>query len=198
MVAYVFNDILSRATNSNIQVGTRRATQWFRDQAKRVRTTPNMVMRPEDRSRLQSDMQRSNIGRMYFFFYDPKGKKELPYYDRFPLIFMLGPAEGGFYGLNLHYLPPVFRARLMDALYDTMNNDRYDDSTKLKISYGILQRASKFRYFKPCLKHYLDSKVQSRFLEVKPNEWDIALFLPVERFQKKNKQAVWKESREMF
>jgi len=198
VVAYVFNDILSRASDANIQQGTRRAKQWFRDQAKQVRTSPNMVMRPDDRSRLQTEMERSSIGRMYFFFYDPKGKRELPYYDRFPLIFMVGPAEGGFYGLNLHYLPPVFRARLMDSLYDTMNNDKYDETTRLRISYNILKRAAKFRYFKPCLKHYLDSKVQGRFLEVKPTEWDIALFLPVERFQKKNKNVVWRESRDMF
>ena len=198
MVAYVFNDILSRATDADIKVGTQRARQFLRDQAKTVRTSPNMIMRPDDRSRLQSDLNRSAIGRMYFFNYDPKLKRELPYYDRFPLIFMVGPAEGGFYGINLHYLPPVLRARLMDALYNTMNNQKYDETTRLRISYNILQRTSRLRGFKPCFKHYLDTKVQGRFLEVKPTEWDIALFLPVERFQKKNKRFVWRESREMI
>ena len=195
MSAYIFNDILSRATQADIQLGTTKARQFLRDQAKSVRTSPNMIMRPSDRSQLKSEVR---IGRMYFFNYDPKTKRQLPYYDRFPLIFMIGPAENGFYGINLHYLPPTFRARLMDALYDTMTNQRYDESTRLRISYSILQRASKFRYFKPCIKHYLDSKVQGRFLEVNPNQWDIALFLPVEKFQKKNKQFVWRESRKQF
>lgn len=195
MAAYIFNQILDRATQADIQLGTQRARQFLRDQASQVRTSTNMIMRPEDRSQLKNE---SRIGRMYFFNYDPKTKKTLPYYDRFPLIFMIGPAEKGFYGINLHYLAPTFRARLMDALYDTMTNERYDSTTRLRISYDILQRASKFRYFKPCIKHYLDSKVQGRFLEVKPTQWDIALFLPVEKFQKKNKQFVWRESRKQF
>lgn len=39
---------------------------------------------------------RVGSGQMYMFYYDPKHKKTLPYYDRFPLIIMVGPAEGGF------------------------------------------------------------------------------------------------------
>lgn len=195
MVAYVFSDIVSRATDANIKVGTQRARQWFRDQAKNVRTSPNMIMRPPDRERLSGN---ARIGRMYFFNYDPKTKRKLPYYDTFPLIFMIGPAEGGFYGINMHYISPVYRARLMDALYSTITNEKYDETTKLRISYDILKRTSRFRFYKPCIKHYLSNNVRSRFLEVQPNEWDIALFLPVERFEKRNKRYVFEQSRKQF
>ena len=136
MPAYIFTDILSKATQKDVKVGTQRARQFFRKEGKRVNTTPSRVMRPDDRSKLTS---RPTIGRMYFFNYDPKLKRELPYYDRFPLIFMIGPAEGGFYGINLHYLAPTLRARLMDALYDTITNQNYDETTRLRISYNILQ-----------------------------------------------------------
>ena len=54
------------------------------------------------------------------------------------------------------------------------------------------------RYFKPTLKRYLATHVQSRFLNIKPDEWETAIFLPVERFVKKNKKAVWKLSRELL
>jgi hypothetical protein len=195
MVAYVFSDIVSRATDAGIKVGTQRARQWFRDQAKNVRTSPSMIMRPPERKGLKSEVM---IGRMYFFNYDPKTKKQLPYYDTFPLIFMIGPAEGGFYGINMHYISPVYRARLMDALYSTITNEKYDETTKLRISYDILKGASRFRFFKPCVKHYLSNNVRSRFLEVEPSQWDIALFLPVEQFQKKNKRQVFIESRKQF
>lgn len=195
MVAYVFTDILNKASQADIKSGTSRARNWLRDQARSTRVSPRAIMRPDDRSLLTNE---ARIGRMYFFNYDPKTKKDLPYYDRFPLIFMVGPAEGGFYGINMHYIAPNFRARLMDALYDAMNNQKYDETTRLRISYGILQRASKFKFFKPCLKHYLDNKVQGRFLEVEPKSWDIALFLPVEKFAKKNKQYVFRQSRKQF
>jgi hypothetical protein len=135
---------------------------------------------------------------MYHFFYDPKTKEQLPYYDVFPLIFMVGKAENGFYGINLHYLPPQLRAKLMDALYDVVSDKRYDENTKLRLSYNLLQGAAKYRYFKPCFKHYLTKHVQSRFVEVLSTEWDIALFLPTERFRGANKQKIWSDSRKQI
>jgi hypothetical protein len=128
------------------------------------------------------------------FFYDPKGKATLPYYDIFPMIFPIGFQEGGFLGINLHYLPPYYRAKLMDALYSTANNNKYDESTKLKISYEMLNSASKFGAFAPCVKRYLWDHVQSKFLYVEPTNWDTALMLPLERFQKATKTKVFNDS----
>ncbi|NDB30506.1 hypothetical protein EB169_12225, partial [archaeon] len=82
-----------------------------------------------------------------------------------------------------------------DALYDTINNDKKDQTTKLRISYNILNGAAKFRYFEPCIKRYLNNQVQSRFLYVDPNQWETALFLPLERFVGATKAQVWKDSR---
>ena len=135
------------------------------------------------------------LGQMYAFKYDPKMKKELPYYDTFPLIFPISFDNDGFYGINFHYLPPILRAKLMDALYSTLTNKNYDDSTRVRISYSILQSASKFRYFKPTLKKYLRAHVRSQFLEINVNEWDMALFLPTESFRKADTGRVWEESR---
>ena len=137
------------------------------------------------------------IGRMYLFMYDPKTKDDLPYFDRFPLIFPFQKVTGGFYGVNMHYLPHILRARLMDALYTVANNKANDDTTKLRLSYQVLDSASKFRYFKPCVKHYLNNHVKSRFLWVPAEQWDTALFLPLERFVGANKQQVWRDSRRM-
>ena len=83
----------------------------------------------------------------------------------------------------------------MDALYSLANNRRYDEATRLKLSYNILNSSSKYKYFKPCIKHYLLPHVKSRFLEVYSSEWDMALFLPTEKFVKSSKSAVWKDSR---
>jgi hypothetical protein len=135
---------------------------------------------------------------MYHFKYDPKGKKTLPYYDTFPLIFMVGAAEGGFHGINLHYLPPKLRAKLMDELYSLASNNRYDEKTKLMISYNLLKSASKMKYFKPTFKHYLADHVKSKFIKVDSAEWDIALFLPTSRFKHATTQKVYSDSRKKF
>ena len=141
---------------------------------------------------------RGPIGNMYMFFYDPKYKDTLPYYDGFPLILMMGPAKGGFYGLNLHYLPPVLRARMLDGLMDITNNKSYDETTKFQIRYNMLQRTSKLKYFKPCFKHYLNEHVRSRFALVPAPEWEIATFLPTADFQKSSKATVYRDSRKMI
>jgi hypothetical protein len=122
----------------------------------------------------------------------------LPYYDKFPLIFMVGPAAGGFYGINLHYLPPNYRAVLMDRLYTITSDKRYDANTKLNLSYEVLKGAAKYKYFKPTFKHYLASHVKSQFLKINADEWDIALMLPTQNFAKSSSSSVWADSRSMI
>jgi hypothetical protein len=83
----------------------------------------------------------------------------------------------------------------MDSLYVLLRNDKMDETTRLRISYDILKAAAKYKYFKPCVKRYLNENVKSRYLKIEPKEWDIAIFLPLERFKKENKKSVWAESR---
>jgi hypothetical protein len=194
-MATVFDDLLLRGVRSGEAPGRTQASRdWFRQQARQSRgARPTEISR--DRDRL---VNRAGIGRMYFFFYDPKTKADLPYYDTFPLIFKVANTKGGFYGINLHYLPYKLRAKLMDSLYEISSNSRYDDTTKLNLSYRLLNSASKYRYFKPTFKKYLNKHVRSRFVEINPSEWDIALFLPVERFEKASKSQVWADSRNMI
>jgi hypothetical protein len=132
---------------------------------------------------------------MFMFFYDPKNKKTLPYYDSFPLVIVVKKAPGGFHGLNLHYLPPLLRARFLDALMDNTNNMTYDESTRFQLNYNLLQKSAKMKYFKPCYKHYLTGHVRSRFAYVPPPEWEIASFLPTADFQKASRAQVYSDSR---
>ena len=189
-----FEKILEKgARQGYVPAKTKVGRDWFRDIAKTTTISANKLMGSE-KSALTSSIE---IGRMYAFFYDPKHKQTLPYYDRFPLIFPFADADKGFLGINLHYLPYVLRAKLMDELYSLSTNKSYNEKTKLRLSYKVLKGASRFKFFKPCVKHYLNAHVQSRFLEVSADKWDIALFLPVEKFAKKGKQAVWSDSRRM-
>jgi hypothetical protein len=133
---------------------------------------------------------------MNMFFYDPKHKETLPFYDRFPLAILVGPAPKGFYGINLHYLPVALRAKFLDGLMDITNNKKYDDTTKFEVTYNMLQASSKLRYFKPCYKHYLTAHVKSRFARVAATEWEIATFLPTASWEKANQSAIYRASRE--
>lgn len=193
MATELFTNILETARDPSSK--SLQANMWLREQAKSVRSVQN----PKQLVTKQSDrlVTSLTVGRMYLFMYDPKMKDDLPYYDRFPLVFPFRRVNGGFYGINLHYLPHMLRAKLMDNLYSLANNKNNDDTTKLRLSYALLNNASKFRYFKPCVKHYLNSHVKTRFLWVPADQWETALFLPLERFVGATKQQVWRDSRKM-
>ena len=195
-MATIFDTIITQGVRSGqIPARTQQSRDWFRETAGKMRNINERSLMKGDQARLTNT---PIPGSMYMFNYDPKWKDELPYYDRFPLVFPFRRVPGGFYGLNLHYLPPPLRARLMDALYDYANNSRYDESTKIKLNYQLLTSIAKLRFFSPCVKHYLNEHVRSRFMYVYPSEWDIALFLPTERFTKKSKTQVWNDSKRML
>lgn len=169
-----------------------RARAWF---VERVRSLNGQINRRQLLADWNLKIRQSPLlGRLYLFVYDPKLKKELPYYDRFPLIIMVGPAEGGFYGLNLHYLPPLVRAAFLDRLIEVSLSNKLSESAKLDISYRMLKRSSTLAPFAPCFKHYLWDHVKTPFSRVDYSDWSIAIFLPTEDFAKATKQAVWQDS----
>jgi hypothetical protein len=191
---YLFQQISKEGQAAGLKPGTIDSRDWFRDRAQDI-TRVNAQRLMTNQASLYPTLTDMDAGRMYMFFYDPKHKDKLPFYDRFPLIFMMEKYTDGFLGMNMHYLPLVYRARLMDHLYDIERNDSERDSRKLALSYGLLKAASKYKYFTPTVKRYLYSHVRSRFLYVPAEQWDIALMLPTERFKKARKGTVWKDSR---
>ena len=200
-MAKVFDDILLKGIRTGQVPGrTQDAREWYRNQAKALpkKNQTDRLIRDlrTDQNRRQDT--RFLLGNMYLFAYDPKHKDTLPYYDRFPLIFPINKAKGGFLGINLHYLPPPFRAKLMDELYTVMNNKAFNDTTRLTANYKILNSTTKFRHFKPCIKHYLTAHVRSKPAYINPTEWDVALFLPTQKFVGATATQVYADSRKII
>ena len=137
-------------------------------------------------------------GSMFFMNYDPKHKKMLPYYDRYPLFLFVGPAAGGFYGLNLHYLPLTQRAILMDNLFSYLTSTKWDAKTRIKLSYNLLKSSSSLKGFAPCFKHYLTSHIVRGPAFVHPIEWNICIFLPLSQFVKASEAKVYADSRKIM
>ena len=136
-------------------------------------------------------------GKMYMYFYNPKHAKTLPYFDKFPLIIMVGPVKGGWYGLNLHYLPPEVRAALLDELVK-IGGSKLTSDTKLRLTYNKLKGLQSVRAFQPCFKRYLANHVASKMVEIPGDEWENAVFLPTESFSKATSKEVWRDSLKQF
>ena len=170
--------------------GRPKSTDWYRDKIREF-GTPKAL----DLIRDGKQATRPFFGRLNMFFYDPKLKAKLPYYDRFPLVLPLENYSDGFLGLNFHYLPIPLRMRLLDRMVDFSNNTKFDESTRLNVSYNNLKS---IRLIKPTIKRYLAGKVKSRFRRIDADEFIVATLLPVARFKKGSQSEVYRDSRKMI
>lgn len=135
-------------------------------------------------------------GAMLFFEYDAKNKDTLPVWDRYPLIFPWDVWKGKdgatlFIGINLHYLPPAMRLAAMKALLTLRNEKRYRARTKLKISWEVLKALSVNRMFEHSVKMYRLDHVKSTFVNIPAQSWEMAVFLPLARWQNGTKSTAW-------
>jgi hypothetical protein len=192
-MAYLIQRIKEQLDKSGFEPRTSEARDWLK--AKVASLSPSRTALMRDREKLKD---KSMIGRMYFYFYDPKMKDMLPYYDRFPLVIPIERYQDGFLGLNLHYISPRQRIILLDKLSSYLNNHKYDETTRVNLSYDHLRDASTIYEGIPCVKKYLYKQVKSRFLEITADEWDIAALLPTEYFSGASKSKVFSDSRKKF
>jgi len=122
-------------------------------------------------------------GHMYMFEYKAK-MKYLPYYDRFPLVYVIKTlGKGEFWGANLHYMTPKKRIQ----------------ATR-KLMQGRIDIP------KRCFHKYLTAHVDTLYLDLALVEWDTAILLPTEDFVKNmngmmfpiDKETVWNDTNENF
>ena len=135
-MAKLIDRIKSSLAKEGLSAGTNSARTWLRNKVKDLSPSAKNLM--NDRNRIKGN---STIGKMYFYFYDPKTKDKLPYYDRFPLVIPIEEYKDGFLGLNLHYIHPKQRLILLDKLSETSTNDKFDSKTKLRVNYRYLATA---------------------------------------------------------
>jgi|TARA_B100000768_G_C11086861_1_gene293254 hypothetical protein len=191
-VANLFDKLEAEAFKKGLAARSKEATDWFsKNVAKLGKIGPGKMLKDEG---LRTQAQASP-GDMVMYTYDPKLKATLPYYDTFPLTIVVGPAKGGFYGINLHYLPPKVRAIFLDKLNDTASNQKFNATTRFKITYKLLMATKNYKYFKPCFKHYLTKNVTSNIMKVNAAEWNIAIFLKTASFKGASTGTVWADSK---
>jgi hypothetical protein len=204
----LFEDLRKRVTKARGFVpAEKRATFWFTRYTAELNAWQRRHTRTDYEQLIAEDFSKQLVnptsafpGSFYFYYYDPKLKKTLPYYDTFPFTLVLHKNKTSFLGLNFHYLDYENRAKFFDLLYPfregrTATPDVRDLRMRLDISYAILKSSYKYRAFRPCIKRYLVKHVETPLMKVSAHEWDVALFLPVERFKKQSKQTVWAESK---
>ena len=158
------------------QGGVRKSASWYR------KTVSDLGDRITARKLMNSGKLNGipSRGRLNMFFYDPKFKQVLPYYDRFPLVLPLETIPGGFMGLNFHYIRPVQRISLLNNLQRYASGGM-KPSTRIDATYDGIKNV---RIARNTIKKYLYGHVRSSFLRVDFDEAALAVMLPVQQFKK--------------
>ena len=168
--------------------GEKKSLSWYRSAVKAAATTYK-----KDLSKFVSDERKSNTdgnvlrrypkeGHLFMFEYTAK-MRHLPYYDKFPLVYVVKASPTEFFGANLHYMNPKKRIQAV-----------------VKLMQGRIDIPKK------CFHKYLQNHVDGLFLDLAADEWDTAILLPTEDFVKNigsssfpyDKELVWEETNESF
>jgi hypothetical protein len=174
--------------------GEEKTWSWYRTEVKKMalefKKHPEHIIRDERRDRTQGEEQQdkneirryARQGRLFLFEYKAVSKY-IPYYDQFPLAYVLRANKDHFIAANLHYVHPNKRLKIVADLMDDKIN------------------------FPSCIIHkYITDHVDGFLLDLASAEWETSIALPVESFVTNKKGQllpykstdVWKETNEKF
>ena len=172
--------------------GQKQSFNWYKNAVKKsamdYKKDPSKIIRDERiDNRGKEEETDENIlrayavsGHLYMFEYKAK-TRWLPYYDTFPLVYVMKASPDEFSGVNLHYMAPKKRIMVIKKLME----GRIDVP-------------------KRCFHKYLTSQVDGMMLDLAAAEWDTAILLPIENFVRNvkgsagrfpyTKELVWEET----
>jgi len=173
-IAKKFRELALKAQKT---LGTKESISFFRDK---------LVRRRVDHDTLLKNYKTTSSpkpGSMLVYTYDPKHKDKLPFYDTNPCIILLDYTKDGWYGANLHYLPPTARADLLVEIGWNKNVSLFN----------IAKALERNKITKHCLKRYLRNQLNSRLKVVNREDWEIIIQLPFDAFVNESRGRIWRK-----
>lgn len=177
-------DILKN-TAAYLTQKSKEALAWYKEKVLKISSSSN----PREPDNVFKKVSVPELGKMYLYTYNPLTREKLPFFDMYPLVIPLsfysadnGP---GFLGLNLHYLPPLQRAALLQSFIESgnLNNNNMDVTTRfVGLDYTMLVRRFQGTPYEVCIKRYLFGHVVSSFHEINANDWERVVLLPLQKW----------------
>jgi len=170
--------------------GEQKTLTWYKDKVRSLageyKKEPDKLQKKEKQDSKEETQDENilrktvRVGHLYFFEYKAK-MKYLPYYDQFPLVYVLKIDGDAFYGANLHYLKPKKRVKVIQKL----------ERGLIDMPRGIIHK-------------YINGHCKSLFLDLAISEWQTSILLPVEDFVRTrgsgkvpyDRDLVWEEIEE--
>ena len=146
--------------------------EWYRTEVFAAKTIqyeddPTALIREEQSDAAGDALKRDkNLMRVYprifslmLYGYKAKYREELPFYDKYPLAFVLDVQPKSFFAINLHYYTPSQRIGIVQNLAE-----------------------NKIPRFEKGAHKYLLSEVRTPYLHLAQQEWETICMLPLEEF----------------
>ena len=178
MAKGIFKKYRDRANAAGLKKNSEESIKWFRNTLRKGRRVDFNDVRTSATRRWDR-----RPGAMYTFEYDAKHADKLPYWDKYPLIILADITPDGWYGFNLHYMAPALRAAVMSAIID--GGDKGN---------AVVDALQGEPAMVNCIKRYLADRVSSRPVLIPRDDWEIAISLPYEGFQKQGQSFVWRDT----
>lgn len=167
---------------------------WFQQNIRNLARSSNVtafgLLGQEEKKQVRRILP-IHIGKMVSYFYSPKGKDTLPFYDTFPLMLPFSFDGGYVTGLNLHYMHPRQRLIIFDKLQTTLTNEKM----RLQFSWKVLTTLARMPEVGHCVKKYIIKNIKSNVIVFDTADYLPALFLPTESFRGATAEEVWQRSK---
>lgn len=145
--------------------GRQQSRAWYREQLHQA--SPKNLIVDERSDDVGDPLERDEnklttlpkLFSLMFYEYKAKWRRDLPYYDKYPLAFVLKVDLNSFFAVNLHYYAPEERIGIAAAL-----------------------ASNRIPKFQKGAHKYLLSEVRSPYLHLAEEEWQTICLLPVEEF----------------
>lgn len=156
------------------------AVAWFRDSIRGLKR--NQIGKPLDYLQILQDKNKTSkkrlIGQVLLFHYRPKTK--VKFYDRFPLVIVLQFNGRNMLGLNLHYVPPIDRIKLILLMNSLLFNKNEQDFQKVRVKIlSLLNKQIFAKYLGSAVNYYDATSIVGKPKITTPEEWSRFAFLPV-------------------
>ena len=109
----LFQRLELQAFRAGITPRTKESREWFRKKASNLRSINREDLMKEEPLKTGA---RQIVGSMQMFFYDPKTKDTLPYYDKFPLAIIVSPCQGWFLWIEYPLSTPSITSKVPRCL----------------------------------------------------------------------------------
>lgn len=131
------------------------------------------------------------LGELVAFRYDPKHKETLPVYDTLPLVLILSVKRTHFYGINLHYIKPSVRQKIMKRLLDAKVASGDNQLLYIQKIAPVLNMLSQHTPFAPYFRNYLPEQLKSKIAVIGTAHWKTVSEMPLQNFKKVKENTVW-------